>query len=116
MRVPEDTGEEALERLVAVEAEPVRDVLVGPHDDHAAGVDLDDQGESARLVPLTPHHGRRGLPHAYDNRTEADSRALFWVSPTGKLPHLFDQLQDLCDPAEVVRQSALSCVKFLQPG
>jgi uncharacterized cupin superfamily protein len=58
----------------------------------------------------------RGLPHAYYNRTEADSRALFWVSPTGKLAHLFDQLHDLSDPAEVVRQSALHDVEFLPPG
>ena len=58
----------------------------------------------------------RGLPHAYYNRSEADSRALFWVSPTGKLAHLFDQLHDLSDPAEVVRQSALHDVEFLPPG
>lgn len=58
----------------------------------------------------------RGLPHAYDNRTEADYRALFWVSPTGKPAHLFDQLHDLSDPAEVVRQSALNDVEFLPPG
>jgi hypothetical protein len=46
---------------------------------------------------------------------EADSRALFWVSPTGKLAHLFDQLHDLSDPTEVVRQSALHDVEFLPP-
>ena len=58
----------------------------------------------------------RGLPHAYDNRTEADARALFRVSPTGNLAHLFDQLHDLQDPDEVVRQSALHDVEFLPPG
>ena len=58
----------------------------------------------------------RGLPHAYYNRSEADARALFWVSPTGRLAHLFDQLHDLTDPDEVVRQSALHDVDFLPPG
>jgi uncharacterized cupin superfamily protein len=58
----------------------------------------------------------RGLPHAYYNRGDADARALFWVSPSGRLAQLFDQLHDLTDPEEVVRQSALHDVEFLPPG
>jgi mannose-6-phosphate isomerase-like protein (cupin superfamily) len=58
----------------------------------------------------------KGLPHAYYNRSDANSRALFWVSPAGRLAQLFDQLHDLTDPAEVVRLSAEHDVEFLPPG
>lgn len=56
------------------------------------------------------------LPHAYYNRGEDMCRALFWVSPAGRLAELFDNLHDLEDPAEVVRRSALCDVNFLPPG
>ena len=58
----------------------------------------------------------KGLPHAYYNRSEDITRALFWVSPAGRLAQLFDRLHDLTDPAEVVRLSALHDVDFLPPG
>jgi quercetin dioxygenase-like cupin family protein len=58
----------------------------------------------------------KGLPHAYYNRSEDVTRALFWVSPAGRLAQLFDQLHDLADPVEVVRLSALHDVDFLPPG
>lgn len=58
----------------------------------------------------------RGLPHAYYNRSDADTRALFWVSPAGRLAQLFDRLHDLTDPEEVVRLSAQHDVDFLPPG
>jgi mannose-6-phosphate isomerase-like protein (cupin superfamily) len=58
----------------------------------------------------------RNLPHAYYNRSEAPTRGLFWVSPTGKLPALFDHLHNLTDPEEVVRLSAEHDVDFLPPG
>lgn len=57
-----------------------------------------------------------GLPHAYYNKGNQDSKALFWVSPSGRLAELFDQLHDLADPEEVVRRSALHDVNFLPPG
>ena len=38
-----------------------------------------------------------GVPHAYYNNTTAPTRALFWVSPAGKLKELFDALHDLTD-------------------
>ncbi|MGW5740149.1 cupin domain-containing protein [Amycolatopsis sp. NPDC003861] len=58
----------------------------------------------------------KGVPHAYYNRSDALTRALFWVSPAGRLAQLFDRLHDLSDPAEVVRLSALHDVDFLPPG
>ncbi|MDR7303567.1 mannose-6-phosphate isomerase-like protein (cupin superfamily) [Haloactinomyces albus] len=57
-----------------------------------------------------------GLPHAYYNRSEDFCRALFWVSPAGRLAELFDQLHNLEDPEEVVRRSALRDVDFLPAG
>lgn len=57
-----------------------------------------------------------GLPHAYFNKQDAASKALFWVSPSGRLSQLFDQLHNLDDPDEVVRRSALHDVDFLPPG
>ncbi|MBN6041272.1 cupin domain-containing protein [Amycolatopsis sp. 195334CR] len=57
----------------------------------------------------------KDLPHAYYNRSEAPSRALFWVSPAGRLAQLFDRLHDLTDLAEAVRVSAEHDVHFLPP-
>ena len=57
-----------------------------------------------------------GKPHAYYNRSDAPSRAIFWVSPSRRLKELFDALHDLTDPAEVVRLSANCEVDFLPPG
>lgn len=58
----------------------------------------------------------KNLPHAYYNRSDANTRALFWVSPAGRLAELFDKLHDLTDPEEVVRLSAACDVDFLPPG
>ena len=57
-----------------------------------------------------------GLAHAYFNRSVAPAKSLFWVSPSGRLSQLFDQLHNLTDPDEVVRRSALHDVNFLPPG
>jgi hypothetical protein len=48
-----------------------------------------------------------GLPYAYHNKTDAPTRALFWVSPAGRLKELFDALHDFTDIEEVLRLSAL---------
>ena len=57
----------------------------------------------------------RGIPHGYFNKSDKPARALFWVSPAGKLEQLFDKLHDLEDVEEVVKQSALHDVDFLPP-
>lgn len=58
----------------------------------------------------------RGIPHGYFNKSDAPARALFWVSPAGKLKQLFDRLHDLTDPNEVVKVSAEHDVDFLPPS
>ncbi len=57
----------------------------------------------------------RGIPHGYFNKSDKPARALFWVSPAGRLEALFDALHDLSDVAEAVRLSALHDVDFLPP-
>jgi mannose-6-phosphate isomerase-like protein (cupin superfamily) len=56
-----------------------------------------------------------GVPHGYFNRGEVPARALFWVSPAGRLEALFEALHELADVPEVVRLSALHDVDFLPP-
>ena len=57
----------------------------------------------------------RGVPHGYFNKSDKPARALFWVSPAGKLKELFDELHELTDVEAVVRISAEHDVDFLPP-
>jgi hypothetical protein len=54
------------------------------------------------------------VPHAYYNNTAAPTRALFWVTPAGRLKELFDALHDLSDLDEAMRLSALHDVQFVR--
>ncbi|MEM1401383.1 MAG: cupin domain-containing protein [Pseudomonadota bacterium] len=56
-----------------------------------------------------------GIPHGYFNKSDHPCRALFWVSPAGKLKDLFDALHDLTDVDKVVALSAQHDVNFLPP-
>lgn len=55
----------------------------------------------------------RGIPHGYFNKSDKPCRALFWVSPMGKLKDLFEHLHDLTDVEQVVKISAEHEVDFL---
>jgi uncharacterized RmlC-like cupin family protein len=55
----------------------------------------------------------RGIPHGYFNKSDKPVKALFWVSPAGRLEALFQHLNNLTDVAEVVRLSAEHEVDFL---
>jgi mannose-6-phosphate isomerase-like protein (cupin superfamily) len=57
----------------------------------------------------------RGIPHGYFNKSDKPTRALFWLSPTGKLEALFSKIHGLTDPAEVIAISAQHEVEFLPP-
>ena len=57
----------------------------------------------------------RGVPHGYFNKSDAPARALFWVSPAGRLEALFDALHDLDDIPRVLQLSAEHAVDFLPP-
>lgn len=57
----------------------------------------------------------KGVPHGYFNKSDKPAKALFWVSPAGKLKELFDELHELTDVEVVVRISAEHDVDFLPP-
>ena len=57
----------------------------------------------------------RGIPHGYFNKSDRPVRALFWVSPARMLETLFNRIDGLSDPMEVVRLSAEHEVDFLPP-
>ena len=57
----------------------------------------------------------KGIPHGYFNKSDKPVRALFWVSPAGKLKDLFEALHDLEDVERVVQLSAEHDVDFLPP-
>lgn len=57
----------------------------------------------------------RGIPHGYFNKSDRPARALFWVSPARMLEQLFTKLDNLGDPEEVVKISAMHEVDFLPP-
>ncbi|WP_299681041.1 cupin domain-containing protein [uncultured Roseobacter sp.] len=57
----------------------------------------------------------KGIPHGYFNKSDKPCRALFWVSPAGKLKDLFDELHEMTDVEEVVKISAQHDVNFLPP-
>lgn len=58
----------------------------------------------------------RGVPHGYFNKSDKPARALFWVSPAGRLKQLFEKLHNMTDTEEVVKVSAEHDVDFLPPS
>lgn len=57
----------------------------------------------------------KGIPHGYFNKADKPARALFWVSPAGRLKDLFEALHDLQDIPRVIELSAQHEVDFLPP-
>jgi hypothetical protein len=55
----------------------------------------------------------RGIPHGYFNKSDRPVRALFWVSPAGKLEALFKKLHNMSDIPAIIRASAEHEVDFL---
>jgi hypothetical protein len=55
----------------------------------------------------------RGIPHGYFNKSDTPCRALFWVSPAGRLKDLFVALDNLTDVPRVIALSAEHDVDFL---
>jgi len=56
-----------------------------------------------------------GVAHGIFNRSGAEATCVFGVAPSGKLFDLFKALDNVTDPAELVRLSALHDVNFLPP-
>ncbi|MGE6740076.1 cupin domain-containing protein [Allorhizobium pseudoryzae] len=75
---------------------------------------LDGQWTKARAGDLV--RMPRGISHGYFNKSDKPCRALFWVSPAGKLEELFTQLDEMTDVEEIVKVSAAHDVDFLPPS
>jgi quercetin dioxygenase-like cupin family protein len=58
----------------------------------------------------------RGIPHGYFNKSDKPTRALFWVSPAGRLEKLFEKLDNLSDLDQVLKLSSEHDVDFLPPS
>lgn len=56
-----------------------------------------------------------GMVHGVFNRSGAEATAVFGVAPTRRLYDLFRAINDVPDPAEVVRLAGLHEVDFLPP-
>ncbi len=56
-----------------------------------------------------------GIAHGIFNRSGAEATCVFGVAPARKLFDLFEALDGVTDPAELVRLSALHEVDFLPP-
>lgn len=74
---------------------------------------LDGKWQTAKAGDLV--RMPRGVPHGYFNKSDKPCRALFWVSPAGKLEALFEKLHNMTDIPDVVATSAAHDVDFLPP-
>lgn len=78
-------------------------------------LDLKLDGEWSKAGPGDLVRMPKGVPHGYFNKSDKPVRALFWVSPAGKLKDLFEALHELEDVERVVQISAAHDVEFLPP-
>lgn len=74
---------------------------------------LDGQWSKAKAGDLV--RMPKGIPHGYFNKSDQPARALFWVSPAGKLKELFEELHEMTDEEAVIKISAEHDVDFLPP-
>jgi mannose-6-phosphate isomerase-like protein (cupin superfamily) len=77
--------------------------------------DLVLDGQSATATAGDLIRLPRGMPHGLFNHGQSNITCLFWVSPTRLLWDLFQAIDNVPDPAEVVRLAALHEVNFLPP-
>jgi len=57
----------------------------------------------------------KGVPHGFANNSGGTSTSLFWVAPTGDLKALFDRINNMKDPQEMVRIASKTKVNFVAP-
>jgi len=72
-------------------------------------------GETKHAGPGDLIHMPRGVPHGIFNKSGADVRALFYVTPSGRLHELFTRIHDVREPEEVMRIARECDVEFLPP-
>ncbi len=74
---------------------------------------LDGQAATAKAGDLI--RLPRCIPHGLFNKSETNITCIFWVSPTRKLWDLFHAIDNVPDPAEVVRLAGMHEVEFMPP-
>jgi quercetin dioxygenase-like cupin family protein len=74
-------------------------------------LDGEDQKASAGDLIRLP----MGSKHGIFNKSNANTRALFWVAPSQRLYDLFVKIDKVADPTEVVRIAAEYNIHFLPP-
>ena len=99
-------------QFVPVHIHPTQDEFILVQEGELA-LKLNGEWQTARAGDVV--RMPRGVPHGYFNKSDRRVRALFWVSPAGRLRELFDALHDVADTGEAVRLSAAHDVEFLPP-
>ncbi len=117
---PKSTCESSFSFETNSEAGQFVPVHVHPHQDEfilvqegELHVKLDGVWSVARAGDLV--RMPKGIPHGYFNKSDKPARALFWVSPAGRLEDLFRILHDTTDIPAVIAASAAHDVDFLPP-
>jgi mannose-6-phosphate isomerase-like protein (cupin superfamily) len=83
-------------------------VLEGEFDIWLDGEDLKATAGDLIRMPM-------GSKHGIFNKSNASTRALFWVAPSMRLYQLFVKIDQVADPAEIVRLAAEHNIHFLPP-
>lgn len=99
-------------QFVPVHIHPAQDEFILVQDGELH-VKLDGVWSVARAGDLV--RMPRGVPHGHFNKSDKPARALFWVSPAGRLRALFETLDGMTDTVAVVQASAEHDVDFLPP-
>ena len=99
-------------QFVPVHVHPTQDEFILVQDGE---LDLKLDGEWVKAKAGDLVRMPRGIPHGYFNKSQKPARALFWVSPARRLEDLFNRIDKLTDPQEVVKISAMHEVDFLPP-
>lgn len=99
-------------QFVPVHVHPTQDEFILVLDG-VLDLKLDGQWAQAKAGDLV--RMPRGIPHGYFNKSDKPARALFWVSPAGKLEALFDTLHEKSDIPTIIQLSADHDVDFLPP-
>ena len=80
-------------------------VLDGTFDIYLDGAEMKVKAGDIVRMPM-------GSLHGIFNNSSSPTRAMFWVTPSQKLFDLFSKLDNLPDPAEVIRTSAEHNILF----
>ena len=97
---------------VPVHVHPTQDEFILVQDGE---LDLKLDGEWTKAKAGDLVRMPKGVPHGYFNKSDKPARALFWVSPAGKLKELFEELHEMTDVDAIVKVSAEHDVDFLPP-